>query len=130
MKRAKPERKRKQKHDDTSPVKLLESELHALRRDLRAAGRLEAKRVVPYIVSQILGAIGASLGGGGEFAGLVFTIRWGVTGFFLGLALVVLLSVSLRRKDLVSIRGMMVLVAIAGVLSWFFARILFGVIGY
>src|SRR5437773_4989703 len=26
-----------------------------------AAGRLEAKRVVPYIVSQILGAIGASL---------------------------------------------------------------------
>jgi hypothetical protein len=45
MKRAKPERQRKQKHDDTSPVKLLESELHALRRDLRATARAYTSRL-------------------------------------------------------------------------------------
>jgi hypothetical protein len=77
-----------------------------------------------------LGAIAASIAGVGEITGLVLTIRWGVTGFFLGLALVVVLSVSLRRKDLVSIRGLMVLVVLASVLSWFFTRILFGVLGY
>jgi hypothetical protein len=99
----------------------------------RLVGTASALIILPIVGllgGLALGAIGASLGGRSEFAGLVFTIRWGVTGFFLGLALVVLLSVSLRRKDLVSIRGMMVLVAIAAVLSWFFARILFGVIGY
>jgi hypothetical protein len=77
-----------------------------------------------------LGAIAASITGAGEITSLVLTIRWGVTGFFLGLALVVVLSASLRRKDLVSIRGLIVLVVIAGVLSWFFTRILFGVLGY
>jgi hypothetical protein len=99
----------------------------------RLVGTASALIILPIVGllgGLALGAIGASLAGVGEFTGLVFTIRWGVTGFFLGLALVVFLSVSLRRKNLVSIRGMMVLVAIAGVLSWFFARILFGVIGY
>ena len=86
--------------------------------------------IVGLLGGLALGAIGASLGGVDEITGLVFTIRWGVTGFFLGLALVVVFSASLRRKDLFSIRGLMVLVVIAGVLSWFFTRILFGVLGY
>ncbi len=86
--------------------------------------------IIGLLGGLVLGAIGVSLAGGDELASLRVTIRWGVTGFFLGLALVVVLSVSLRRKDLVSIRGLLVLVAIAGVLSWFFARVLFAVLGY
>jgi hypothetical protein len=64
-----------------------------------------------------------------QIAGLHLVLRWGVTGFFLGLALVVLLSLGLGRKDVVSLRRLMVLVAIAGLLTWYFAKILFGVIG-
>jgi hypothetical protein len=56
-------------------------------------------------------------------------LRWGVTGFFVGLALVVVVSLGLRRKDVVSVRRLMVLVVIVGLLVWFFARILFGVLG-
>ena len=96
-------------------------------------GRASALVILPILGllgGLVLGAIGSSIGGLDEITGLMFTIRWGVTGFFLGLALVVVLSVSLRRKDLFSIRGLMVLVAILAVLSWFFARILFGVLGY
>ena len=86
--------------------------------------------IIGMLGGLVLGAISASFRPANEIASLATTIRWGVTGFFLGLALVVVLSASLRRKDLVSIRGLMVLVVIAGVLSWFFAKVLFGVIGY
>jgi hypothetical protein len=99
----------------------------------RLVGTASALVILPILGllgGLVLGAIGASIGGVGEFPGLMLTIRWGVTGFFLGLALVVVLSVSLRRKGLFSIRGLMVLVVVAAVLSWFFARILFGALGY
>ena len=60
MKRAKTERKRKQKHDDTSPVKLLESELHALRRDLRATARAYTSRLESDLLASasVLGSYG------------------------------------------------------------------------
>jgi hypothetical protein len=58
------------------------------------------------------------------------TLKWGVTGFFAGLGLVLLLAMSIRRGDVLSIRRLMALVAIAGVVAWFFARILFRAIGY
>ena len=97
----------------------------------RAASALILFPIVGLLGGLIVGATWTSFHRGrDEIADLHFVLRWGVTGFFLGLALVVVLSVSLRRKDLVSIRGLMVLVIIAGVLSWFFARILFGVLGY
>jgi hypothetical protein len=99
----------------------------------RLAGTASALIILPILGllgGLALGAIGVIIGGLDEITGLMFTIRWGVTGFFLGLALVVVLSVSLRRKNWFSIRGLMVLVAIAGLLSWYFARILFGVLGY
>ncbi len=61
---------------------------------------------------------------------MIYTLRLGVTGFFLGLSLIVLISFSVRGKDIVSLRRLMVLVALAGFFSWYFARILFEVIGY
>jgi hypothetical protein len=100
----------------------------------RAASALVLWPIVGMVGGLVLGAIRASLGSRwDEIAGLLITIRWGVTGFFLGLALIVLLALGLRRptgKDLVSIRRLMVLVAIAGLLSWYFARVLFALIGY
>ena len=57
-------------------------------------------------------------------------VKWGVTGFFAGLAFVVLLTFASRSQGLVSMRKLMVLVAAAGLLAWFFARVLFGAIGY
>ena len=57
-------------------------------------------------------------------------IRWAVTGFFAGLGLVLLLVFQLRRRDVISIRRLMALVAIAGVVAWFFAHVLFGAIGF
>jgi hypothetical protein len=99
----------------------------------RLVGTASALIILPILGllgGLVLGAIGVSIGGLDEITGLVFTIRWGVTGFFLGLGLVVVLSVSLRRKDLFSVRGLMVLVAVMAVVSWFFARILFAVLGY
>jgi hypothetical protein len=76
-----------------------------------------------------LGAVWANIQGADEFTGLFPVIRWGATGFFLGLALVVLLAFSTRREDVVSLRRLMVLVAISGLLAWYLTRILFGVIG-
>ncbi len=65
-----------------------------------------------------------------EFAQIARVVKWGVTGFFAGLALVVLLSFYSRRQNMVSMRRLLVLVAVAGLIAWFFARILFGLIGY
>jgi hypothetical protein len=64
-----------------------------------------------------------------ELTGLYLVLRWGVTGFFLGLAVVVLWALNLRWADVVSIRRLMVLAVIAGFLAWYFGRILFGVMG-
>src|SRR5438105_4755345 len=70
--------------------------------------------IVGMVGGLILGGVRTSLGRMDELAGLSLVIRWTVTGFFLGLALVLLLAISVRRNDLVSIRRLMVLVAMAG----------------
>ncbi len=57
-------------------------------------------------------------------------VKWGVTGFFGGLALVLLLALQLRREDVISIRRLMALVVVAALIAWFFSRVLFGLIGY
>ena len=68
--------------------------------------------------------------GDGPFAQIACVVKWAVTGFFAGLAFVVLLAFASRHPQTVSVRKLMVLVIVAGVLAWFFARVLFGVIGY
>jgi hypothetical protein len=65
-----------------------------------------------------------------QFAQIACVVKWAVTGFFAGLAFVVLLAFPFRHQQMVSIRKLMFLVVVAGVLAWFFARILFGAIGY
>ncbi len=65
-----------------------------------------------------------------QFAQIACVVKWAVTGFFAGLAFVVLLAFASRHPQTVSVRKLMVLVVVAGVLAWFFARVLFGVIGY
>jgi hypothetical protein len=97
---------------------------------VRTASALILFPIVGLLGGLILGATWNSFyRGRDEFAELHLVLRWGVTGFFLGLALVVVVSLNLRRKDLVSLRRLMVLVVIVSLLVWFFARILFGVIG-
>jgi hypothetical protein len=63
------------------------------------------------------------------FAQIACVVKWAVTGFFAGLAFVVLLAFPFRQQQIVSMRKLMVLVVVAGELAWFFAQILFGVIG-
>ena len=58
-------------------------------------------------------------------APLLRAIKWGLTGFFAGLAIVVLLAVQLRRQDVISIRRLMVLVLVTALIAWFFGRIFF-----
>lgn len=77
-----------------------------------------------------VGAVRARMRGLIELAELACVIKWGVTGFFAGLAFVLLLALRLRRGDAISTRWLMALVAIAGTLAWFFARVLFDAIGY
>ena len=66
-----------------------------------------------------------------QVARIACVVKWAVTGFFGGLAFVVLLARSpLGTNRWPRREGLMVLVVIAGVLAWFFARVLFGLIGY
>ncbi len=76
-----------------------------------------------------VGALRASTKGPDEIARLGCVLRWGISGFFLGLFLIVLLSLNLRGKSIVSVRGSMAFVAIAGLLLWYITRVLFGVMG-
>jgi hypothetical protein len=61
---------------------------------------------------------------------LGYVLRWGIAGFFLGLFVIVLLSLNLRGKRIVSIRRLMAYIAIAGLLFWYVTRILSGAIGF
>ncbi|SRR5579883_2037303 len=78
----------------------------------------------------LLGVARASTLGPNPLVRLACVVRWGATGFFAGLALVFLTALQLRRRDVISIRRLMVLVAVAALIAWFFARILFGALGY
>jgi hypothetical protein len=65
-----------------------------------------------------------------EFAQIGCVIRWSVTGFFMGLALVILLALPIYRQDKLTIRRTMAVFVVAGVLTWFFTRILSEAIGF
>src|SRR5262249_7867062 len=103
---------------------------------LSTASAMAIWPIIGMLGGLLLGSIRASLQRADEFASLSSTIRWGVTGFFLGLALIVLLSFSLKQSDITSsrnftsLRRLMVIVVVAALLSWYFTKILFGVIGY
>jgi hypothetical protein len=71
-----------------------------------------------------IGGLRARGRGPHEFAQIECVVKWGVTGFFAGLALVVLLVFASWRQNLISMRKLMVLVVVAGVLTWFFSRVL------
>jgi hypothetical protein len=105
------------------------------RHELKLGVRRSASAAVIVPIAGMLGGLfvggfRARSVGLDEFAKLACVIKWGITGFFAGLALVLLLAFSLRREDVVSIRRLMALVVVAGLIAWFFARILFGVIGF
>ncbi len=105
------------------------------RQDIRLGVRRSASAAVIVPIAGMLGglivgAIRARSVGPDEFAKIACVIKWGITGFFAGLALVLLLAFSLRREDVVSIRRLMGLVVVAGLVAWFFSRVLFGVIGF
>lgn len=61
---------------------------------------------------------------------LTCVIKWSVTGFFAGLGAVVLLALQFRGRDVVSIGRLMAVVAVAGVVAWFFSRVFFDAIGF
>jgi hypothetical protein len=63
-----------------------------------------------------------------EIQRLAHIVRWGVLGFFLGLALAVLML--LHGRGTISVRALMGLVVIAAVLCWWMVAILFGALGY
>jgi hypothetical protein len=78
----------------------------------------------------IIGALRAGRSPAFDIAEVERIIKWGVTGFFAGLGLVLLLALQFRRRDVVSIRRLMALIAVAALVAWFFARVFFGAIGY
>ena len=93
-----------------------------------------ASSAVIFPIAGLLG--GLSVGGlrakglgPDEFAQIACVVKWGITGFFAGLALVVLLAFGSWRQNVISMRKLMVLVVVAGVLAWFFARVLTVVLG-
>jgi hypothetical protein len=96
-----------------------------------------AQNASKAVIAPIAGLLGGLFVGGlrargrgpDEFAQIACVVQWGITGFFAGLALVVLLALLPRRRILASTRNLIVLVIVAGILAWFFARIFFGVIG-
>jgi hypothetical protein len=77
----------------------------------------------------IVGGIRAWALGLTDLNELTCIIKWAVTGFFAGLALVVLLAIQFRGRDVISVRRLMALVAVAGLLTWFFARVFSGAVG-
>ena len=77
-----------------------------------------------------IGGLRASSQGPDPIAQIACVIKWGITGFFAGLLLILFLAIDLRGKNLVSIRKLIAIVLIAGLISWFITRVFFGVIGY
>ena len=85
--------------------------------------------IIGMLGGLFVGGLRASARGAGEIDQIAFVVKWGVTGFFAGLAFVVLLAFSSRRESLTSMRKLLILAIVAGLLTWFFARIFSGVIG-
>lgn len=78
----------------------------------------------------VVGVVRARVRGLADLDLLSCVVRWGVTGFFAGLGSVLLLSIQFRCREAISIRRLMAVVAVGGIVAWFFARVLFHAIGY
>jgi hypothetical protein len=63
-----------------------------------------------------------------EILRLAYVVRWGVQGFFVGIAIGVLLL--LHGRGTLSVKRLMALVAVAAFLCWWMVAILFRVLGY
>jgi hypothetical protein len=96
-----------------------------------------ARNASTAVIFPIAGLLGGLIIGGlrsrgrgpHEFAQIECVVKWGITAFFAGLALVVLLAFASRGQNLISTRKLMVLVVVTGLLVWFFARILSALLG-
>ena len=96
-----------------------------------------ARNASSVVIIPIAGLLGGLFAGGlrakgrgpDEFAQIACVVKWGITGFFAGLALVVLMAFASRGQNLISIRKLMALAVVAAVLAWFFARVLTAVLG-
>ena len=86
--------------------------------------------IVGLMGGLLVGAVRTWIRGLADLELLSCVIKWWVTGFFAGLGLVLLMALQFRRTDAISIRRLMALVAIAGIVAWFFTRVFFGAIGY
>lgn len=95
----------------------------------RSASAVVLVPIAGLIGGLILGGIRASSVGLADLDLLGRVIKWGVTGFFAGLGLVLLLAVQFRLRDVISVRRLMVLVVVAALVAWYVSRVLFGVIG-
>ncbi|MHB1558785.1 MAG: hypothetical protein ACYC61_15130 [Isosphaeraceae bacterium] len=101
-----------------------------LRLDLgRSASAAVFVPIVGLIGGLIVGVMSSRGAGLTDLAMLSRVIKWSVTGFFTGLGLVLLLAVPLCRRDVISVRRLMVLVVVAALVAWYVSRVLFGVIG-
>jgi hypothetical protein len=102
------------------------------RPDWTLAGNASSAVIFPIaglLGGLFVGGLRAKGRGPDEFAQIACVVKWGITGFFSGLALVVLLAFASRRQNVISMRKLMVLVVVAGVLAWFFTRVLSAVLG-
>lgn len=96
----------------------------------RVASRAVIWPIAGLLGGLLVGVIRARIRGFVELDLLACAIRWTVTGFFTGLGSVLLLALPIRRRGAISIRRIMAVVAVAGIVAWFFARVLFDAIGY
>jgi hypothetical protein len=97
---------------------------------MRSASAAVIVPIAGLLSGLLIGAYRARAFGPDPFAEIACVVKWGITGFFAGLGLIILLAFSLRRQDVVSIRRLTALVLVAGLVAWFFSRVLFGAIGY
>lgn len=121
--------------DDDCPRSAV-SALGGIALDQKATGL--ARRASAVIILPIAGLMGGVLIGAlrakgrglDELGQIACVIKWGVTGFFGGLALIVLLAFRGWREPQVSLRETMVFIAVAAIVAWFFGRVLSAAIGY
>lgn len=86
--------------------------------------------IVGMMGGLLVGAVRTWIRGLADLELLSCVIKWGATGFFAGLALVLLLALQYRRGAALTIRRLMALVAVAAIIAWFFARVFFDAVGY
>jgi hypothetical protein len=103
---------------------------HAEPKLSRSASAKAVFPIVGMLGGLLLGTVWAKVSRADELAAVHCVTRWAVTGFFVGLILVVFGALKLGRKDIISVRRLMLLAVIATLLCWYVVKILFDVLGY